>query len=204
MNRLPAVVLVTFITLVGCGNPKPYQSKLDPLALQAMQTQEFETSKSILFASTISVFQDTGFIIETGDLASGIITAKSPTSTNQIGLAGSSSVTTRATAFLEESRIGHAMLRLNYVEGRTRDLGYGPGASFEQPNESPAYYENVFNKIREAVFLREAHKASDKPVDKPSVIPSAPAPTPATKPSDKPVKKPAPAAKAIPLPATPK
>jgi hypothetical protein len=53
-------LLIAFTALTGCTHtppkPTPYQSKLDPLALQQMQTQEFETSKKILFASTISVF----------------------------------------------------------------------------------------------------------------------------------------------------
>ena len=143
----------------------PYKSKLDPLALQSMQTQEFETTKAILFASTVSVFQDTGFIIEAADMATGIITAKSPTSTIPVGFGSyGSSVTTRASAFVEAARAGYAKVRLNFVEARVEKISlYGSGPSEDIPNESPTYYEGVFNKIREAVFVRAAHAETPKP-----------------------------------------
>ena len=131
-----------------------------------MQTQEFETSKKILFASVISVFQDSGFIIEAGDLETGLITAKSPTSVadaKQFGLTmigTGATVEARATAFVEEARLGFSTVRLNFIERRQeRDLKTG-GSAHDIPNEDPAYYEKIFNKIREAVFLREAYKAT--------------------------------------------
>ena len=147
-------------TVTGCSGPRAYQSKLDPLALQQMQTQEFETSKKILFASVVSVFQDTGFTVETGDLESGIVTAKSPTTT-ELGFGAYYTVGVRATAFVEETRPNYAKVRLNYIEGRSKDRGYGSGATDDIPNEDAKYYEKIFNKIQEAVFLREANKKAD-------------------------------------------
>ena len=162
--RASVLFLVTIAALSGCVSPpKPYESKLDPLALQQMQTQEFETSKKILFASVVSVFQDTGFTIEAGDLETGIITAKSPTTT-ELKMLFYRTVGLRATAFVEETRTNHAKARLNFIESSSIDGGYGAGSPNEIPNEDPAYYEKIFNKIREAVFLREAYKATpDKP-----------------------------------------
>lgn len=164
---LGAALLLTglFVLCASC-QPRavPYKSKLDPLALQSMQTQEFETTKAILFAATVSVFQDTGFIIEAADLATGIITAKSPTSTIPVGFGSyGSSVTTRASAFVETSRPSHAKVRLNFVEARVEKISlYGASPSEDIPNESPAYYEGVFNKIREAIFVREATLDNDQ------------------------------------------
>ena len=167
------MLLVASSTFAGCVSPfesfpqaKLFQSKLDPLALQQMQTQEFETSKKILFASVISVFQDSGFIIEAGDLETGLITAKSPTSVADATqfalrmLSTGATVEARATAFVEEARLGFSTVRLNFIERRQeRDLKTG-GSAHDIPNEDPAYYEKIFNKIREAVFLREAYKAT--------------------------------------------
>ena len=153
------------MALMGCHPPaKIYQSKLDPLALQQMQTQEFETSKKILLAATISVFQDTGFTIDTGDYETGLITAKSPTSFNKESRYSEQglgfSMSERATAFVEETRLNYAKVRLNYIQTSRFNTGLGEGAPMDSPNEDPAYYEKVFNKIREAVFLREAYKAT--------------------------------------------
>jgi len=155
-------LLIAFTALYGCTHtppkPTPYQSKLDPLALQQMQTQEFETSKKILFASTISVFQDSGFVVETGDLETGFITAQSPTTAGNTYMyywmerRSGETVEERATAFVEDWRSGYSRIRLNFI---VRNNG-----SIDFPIEDPAYYEKVFNKIREAVFLREAHKAT--------------------------------------------
>ena len=155
-------LLIAFTALTGCTHtppkPTPYQSKLDPLALQQMQTQEFETSKKILFASTISVFQDSGFVVETGDLETGFITAQSPTTAGNTYMyywmerRSGETVEERATAFVEDWRNGYARIRLNFI---VRNNG-----SVDFPIEDPAYYEKIFNKIREAVFLREAHKAT--------------------------------------------
>jgi hypothetical protein len=156
---LLAAMIAGIFLLAGChSQTKPYQSKLDPLALQAMQTQEFETSKATLFAATVSVFQDTGFIIEAGDLATGIITARSPTSTTPISFSTyGSSVTTRASAFVEATRPGYAKVRLNFVESQRNYIsGYSEGPVEEIPNESPVFYEGVFNKIREGVFVRDS------------------------------------------------
>ena len=152
-------LLITLIALNGCTPPMQYQSKLDPLALQQMQTQEFETSKQILFAATVSVFQDTGFTIEAASLESGIITAKSPNTTKSMGLV-IATLWIRTSAFVEETRPGFAKVRLNYTESTSYYGGYGESPSTDIPNEDPAYYEKIFNKIREAVFLREAYKAT--------------------------------------------
>jgi hypothetical protein len=140
-------------SLGGCGLPAPYRSALDPLALQAMQTREFQTSKERLFAATVSVFQDMGFVVQSGDLATGLITCKSPTVTTPT-FGAYLSVTVRASAFIEVTRPGFASIRCNVVESRSRDLGYGANPDNDTPNEQPQYYETLFNRIEEAVFVR--------------------------------------------------
>lgn len=157
---LITVALIGAFMQPGCqSQPKPYQSKLDPLELQQMQSEEFETARATLFASTVSVFQDTGFIIETADLTAGVITAKSPTSSTPVGFGTwGGSVTTRASAFVESARPGWSKVRLNFVEARVEKISmYGSGTSTDIPNESPEFYDRIFGKIREAVFVRQAH-----------------------------------------------
>jgi len=137
----------------------PMGPGLDPLALQQMQTQDFDTPKEILFASTMSVFQDSGLTIEASDLATGFITAKSPTRVAEIGWNGISNgdtVEERSTAFVETTRPNKSRVRLNFIE---RSVRQRYGAPNDIPNEDPAYYEKIFNKIREAIFLREAYKS---------------------------------------------
>lgn len=175
MRPIMTIVAACALLLNACGNPQQYQSKMDPLALQQMQTQEFETSKKILFASVVSVFQDNGFTIDGADLETGIITAKSATQSDKSVWSGTTySVATKASAFVEDSRAKHVRTRLNFVQINDSRGYYGGGGSNDQPIEDPAYYERIFQKIREAVFLREANKSSDGAADKSS---SSPAPS---------------------------
>lgn len=143
----------------GCGTPRAYQSKLDPLALQQMQSHEFETSKQILFASVVSVFQDTGFTIEAADFETGVITAKSATQSDRNFFGTTNALTTKASAFVEQMRPGYAKVRLNFVESTESRGHYGGGGTSDAPIEDATYYERIFAKVREAVFLREANKA---------------------------------------------
>jgi hypothetical protein len=142
---------------------------MDPLALQQMQTQEFETSKKILFGSVVSVFQDSGFTIDSADLDTGIITAKSATQSDRSFWSGTTySVATKASAFVEEARAKYVRTRLNFVQINDSRGYYGGGGSNDQPIEDAAYYERIFQKIREAVFLREANKSTDGTTEKPA------------------------------------
>jgi hypothetical protein len=179
MYRNLPLVLLALVLVAGCSAPRAYQSKLDPLALQQMQTQEFETSKQILFASVVSVFQDTGFIIEAGDLETGMITAKSATQSGQDFFRTTSALTVKASAFVEQSRPGFAKTRLNFVESTESRGYYGGGGVQDVPIENPAYYEKIFGKVREAVFLREANKAHPAASSAPQA--SVPGAMPATK-----------------------
>jgi hypothetical protein len=162
-HRTLIVALLAVLPLAACGAPRAYQSKLDPLALQQMQTLEFETSKQILFGSVVSVFQDTGFTIEAADLETGVITAKSATQSAQDFFGTTNALTVKASAFVEQTRPGFTKARLNFVESTDSRARYGGGGTNDIPIENAAYYEKIFGKIREAVFVREANKGKESP-----------------------------------------
>ncbi len=163
-HRTLIVAFLAVLPLAGCGAPRAYQSKLDPLALQQMQTLEFETSKQILFGSVVSVFQDTGFTIEAADLETGMITAKSATQSDRNFFTGTTNaLSVKASAFVEQTRPGFTKTRLNFVESTDSRGYYGGGGTHDIPIENAAYYEKIFGKIREAVFVREANKGKESP-----------------------------------------
>jgi len=144
----------------GCiGGPKQYVSKLDPLALQQMQTEEFDGSKKIVFAASLATFQDMGFVIATADVDTGLITAKSATQSSRDWLwtGATTDLTVNVSAFVEEARPGFTKVRVNLVESTKRENFYGGGGTDEIPVEKPEAYEKLFGKIREAVFVRKAH-----------------------------------------------
>lgn len=161
------------------------QPELTPMQLQAIQQREFETDKSTLFSSVVSVFQDLGYTLNSADVGTGFITAESATVNktslwDALGYA-SGSGNTRATAFVEPMASGRSRVRLNFVSTKQLSSNYGQTRRQDQPILDPKVYQAAFDKIDEAVFVR---KSLDKPAQPspspaqvtPAAAPSTPAP----------------------------
>lgn len=158
----------------------PVQAKkveMTPMEIQALQSREFETTKEILFASVVSVFQDLGYQLENADMGSGFITASSANK-NKTGfwdaMAGqSASGNTRVTAFVETMPGGMARVRLNFLNTKTMSGKWG-GNKSDKAVLDPATYKVAWDKIDEAIFTRQATAAPAKP-GTPAAVTAAPA-----------------------------
>lgn len=150
-------ILITLlaITTIGCASTKPQKTSLE---IQAIQSKTFESKRNVAFASVVSVFQDLGYIVKSADKDTGFITAQSATK-NSTGFWGamagvSSNSKTNATAFVEELKPGMTKVRLNFVISNNSSSTYGQTSSNDIVIEDPTVYENAFNKIGDAVFIR--------------------------------------------------
>ncbi len=157
MRNFIIVGCLAVATLTGCAtSPKPAPTALQ---VQSFQTKEFETTKTIAFGSTLSVFQDLGYIVQSADKDTGFITAASPTSNKtgfwqaMVGVASSGQ--TKATAFVEEIRPGRVRVRLNFVNARNNSSAYGQNQAEDTPILDPKAYQVAFDKIDDAVFVRK-------------------------------------------------
>ena len=145
------------ISLSGCVT---FETKppLTPLEIQSIQQREYESTKKIVFASAVSVFQDLGYTIKSADITTGFITAES-TAKNNLGAQffGYSEVTsTRATAFIEE--IGFMVkIRLNFINTVSTSSQYGMNSKNETALLNTQIYQNAFEKIESAIFIRSAN-----------------------------------------------
>jgi len=148
-----SLTLVGFFVLNGCM-PSNYKLTKTSLELQSIQSKEFQTTKKVAFASTISVFQDLGYIIESGDFDTGLITSKSPTKGGILLFQGTSQEFTKATGFVESLKRGTARVRLNFVDIVKVSSSYGMEQRVDRPIEDPKFYQEVFDKIRKAIFVR--------------------------------------------------
>lgn len=161
--------------LVGCKTVevKPEKTSLE---IQAIQTKQFETTQKVAFASTLSVFQDLGYIVKSADRETGFITAQSA-SRNKKGSsqriqfgdfqfdlaeflndADDSKKNTRTytsvTAFVEELRPPSVQVRLNFVVSRLSSSRHGQTDQRDTIVDDPKIYQNAFNKIGDAIFIR--------------------------------------------------
>ncbi len=121
-----------------------------------MQSRSYEHSKEIVFPSVMSVFQDLGYSINSADLATGLITAESAAESNKalkFWLNISKVSQTKANAFIEE--IGNeTKVRINFVITNKKSFGYGQTDREDEQILTPQPYQNAFEKIENAIFIR--------------------------------------------------
>ena len=153
-------VLITLLLLSSCGGNK--QRTLTPLELQSLQRREFATSKKNAFTSTVTVLQDLGYTIGNADMDSGVISAVSTNENFGKGLFHRGiQYNYKVTAFVNSLSQNNSSVRLNF------DFVYQDGGSFGGPAPSspalmntssalsPELYQQAFEKISEAIFIRK-------------------------------------------------
>lgn len=159
MRRFMTATLLGLAMTMSSPALAEKKPKLTPMEIQALQTKEFETTKEILFASVVSVFQDLGYQLDNADLGSGFITASSETKNKTSfwdALAKqSSSGFTKATAFIEQMPNGTSKVRLNFLNSKSSSGQFGDSKR-DKAVLDPQTYAAAWEKIDEAIFVRSA------------------------------------------------
>lgn len=167
----------------------PAQAKKPPeisgLALQQIQSRDYEVGKEVSFPSVMTVLQDAGYRIEQADKDTGLITGtastKSATTYNIFWGFGKKKKTPVVSAFVEDRGRG-SRVRLNFVLSTTKSRVYGVGSADEEPMTDPAIYRDAFERIEKEIFVRQALVAPTPavPVSAGMASPAAPAATAAS------------------------
>ena len=160
MTRKPylvAFVLAAALATGGCVSLPPEPT---PLELQTMQTREYAEDKQLVFSSVMSVFQDLGYTPTGADLETGFISAESAAQGGfnllDLLIDDATVVQTRATAYIE--RIGDSTrVRLSFVEIRSTSSVAGQADRRDVQVLDPMVYQNAFERIEQAVFVRSAN-----------------------------------------------
>ena len=157
MNNKSILSFAFVFFLFSCATTSTAPA-LTPAEIQSIQTRQYDEKKEIVFASVVSVFQDLGYQIATADLATGIITSQSAAANDAAysfwtGVAKNTQ--TKATAFVET--IGSTTsVRLNLVTSTNESFGYGKQRKNEVPVIDSQVYQNAFEKVENAVFMRSS------------------------------------------------
>lgn len=155
MKMIPLLCVIA--CLISCESLAPPPQKT-PLEIKAIQTRSFDHDYNITFRSTLSVFQDLGYIIKSADINTGFIQADGVSKSDEalkilFGATHTSQV--RATGFVEQ--IGKkTQIRLNFVHSIESSTAYGASDRQDTPILDPNIYQNAFEKIESAIFLRKA------------------------------------------------
>lgn len=169
------------IGVAASSSPSLAKKKPQPtgLELQQIQARDFEAPKNVTFAAVMSVLQDSGYRIGSADRDTGLITASASTKTKMtwlpfIGL-GTSKKTPVVSAFVEDRGPSFSRVRLNFVMGKISNNNSFGGVTDEEPILDPAVYQDAFEKINQAVFVRQSLDAP-APAAVPPVSPPAATP----------------------------
>jgi hypothetical protein len=155
-NSALAGIMLALATPVAAKDKAP---ELSPLQLQAMQTKDFEAQKEAVFASVMTVMQDAGYRIENADLATGLITgigsSKGKMTYSLWSGFGKSKKTPIVSSYIEQ--IGPTTrVRLNFVMAKVKSTLYGSQPQDEEPIVEAEVYQDAFNKIDQALFIRSS------------------------------------------------
>ena len=153
-NYKKFLLIPVFFLLVACPMEKAAPQK-SPAELIALQTRDYDTTKEQAISGVVAVLQDLGYIIQTSDFQSGLITAKSPTKANFVPFVGRRMDDTRTTGTVRKLKNGKVRVRLNFVESKRLSFGYGMKQDNERPIYDPSVYQDAFNKIRNQLFIQK-------------------------------------------------
>jgi PBP1b-binding outer membrane lipoprotein LpoB len=164
MKKLITLSLIA-IFLTGCAatSSKPTKTSLE---IQAIQARNFEADKPTSFKAVLSVLQDLGYVVQAANLDTGVITAQSPTQQDTSGSATFAAIFNKVrtegrvyvTASVEDMNAKLSRVRLNFVDKKFRSAVGGQQATDEKAIQDPKVYEAAFEKISEAIFIRQAQK----------------------------------------------
>ena len=174
---------ISAVALLTCGSAqaKKKPPEISGLALQQIQSRDFEVTKEISFPAVMTVLQDSGYRIGDADKDTGLITGtastKSTTTYNIFWGLGKKKRTPVVSAFIEDRGRG-SRVRLNFVLSTAKNRIYGQASSDEEPINDPAIYRDAFEKIEKEIFVRQALAApAPKPMNAmPQATPAAASP----------------------------
>ena len=179
MNIVRTFAMAGLLAL-ATTQPAMAKDKLTPLQVQEMQSHEVEASKDIAFSSVMSVLQDSGYRINAADKDTGLVTATASTATKTTWLPfvgfGRSKKTPVVSVYIEQIGASLTKIRLNFVMTKVTANDFGGGAD-EEPILDASVYRDTFERIDQAVFIRQAASAPAPATPIPAVAaPATPAP----------------------------
>lgn len=159
-----AVAATASWTITPMAIAKDKQPEMSALQIQAMQSRDIEGSYKTVFASLMSVLQDAGYRIENADRDTGLVTgvgsSKGKLTYNLFTGFGKSKKSPIVSAFAEEINGNTTRVRLNFVMAKLKSNAYGSQPQDEEPVLDAAVYQDAFEKLNQAVFIRNSMTAS--------------------------------------------
>lgn len=150
-----SALLLSFV-FTGCQTTQ--EPVMTPLEIQSMQTRSYTGTQNLVFRSVVSVFQDLGYTIKSADISTGFIQADGTAKSNEslkFWTGYTQTTQTKATAFVEQLG-AKTQVRLNFVTTKESSTMYGADDRKETPILNAQIYQNAFERIENAIFIRQS------------------------------------------------
>ncbi|HKT84949.1 MAG TPA: hypothetical protein VJQ77_02555 [Novosphingobium sp.] len=171
---LAAGAIISALVCAGPVAAKEKAAALTGLQLQQIQSHDIEADKSVVFSSVMSVLQDAGYRIQAADLETGLITglgsSQGKLTYNLFWGFGKSKKTPFVSAYIEKIGPSVTRIRLNFVMAKVKSNLYSSQPQDEEPIIDAAVYKDAFEKVDQAVFLRQSMNTTPQ---EPAVVPAA-------------------------------
>ena len=166
MRSFTALMLIACVATAPSAAVAKEKKKVTGLALQQIQARDFEAPKGVAFSAVMSVLQDEGYRIGSADKDTGLITGIASTESKMtwtpfVGF-GKKKRTPVVSAYIEDKSATLTRIRLNFVMSRYNASQYGSQEG-ERPIVDPTVYQQAFEKIEKAIFVRQAMDAPPPP-----------------------------------------
>lgn len=157
MKYVSTSALVAVILVFGAPVVSAKDKKSSGLELQQIQSRDFDANYDAVFPSVITVLQDAGYRIQSADKSSGLVTGVASTKSKLsygFGGWGKKKKTPVVSAFIEPRGSAAARVRLSFVMAKTKSTQYGMNSADENAILDPVIYQDAFEKISQAIFVR--------------------------------------------------
>lgn len=173
-------VLVATVAFGLATSPQAVFAKKKPemsaLQIQELQTKDLEADKTTTFSAVMTVLQNSGYRIGAADRETGLITGVASTNTKTTWMPfvgfGKSKKTPVVSAFIEDISPTITKVRLSFVMTKASANGFGGGED-EEPILDPIIYQDAFEKIEQAVFVRLSTRSAPSATTAPSTPPAS-------------------------------
>jgi hypothetical protein len=160
-------VCMTTAALAFAAVPQVSMAKkkveMSALQIQEMQTKDLEADKNTSFSAVMTVLQNSGYRIGSADKETGLITGVASTNSKTTWMPfvgfGKSKKTPVVSAFIEDMSPTITKVRLSFVMTKASANGLGSGED-EEPILDPIIYQDAFEKIEQAVFVKQSMRGS--------------------------------------------
>lgn len=147
--------LMALTLLEACGVATPERA-LSDLERMELSTRTLGSERTNTFNACVNVLQNSGYMIQSADLTTGIISAVGESSvTENVWADETVTFQVQSTVFVEGMKDG-TRVRVTFMQKQGVSKSLGQSAALDYFIEDAVVYRNFFNELDKILFVRDS------------------------------------------------